>query len=118
MHRVRFRPLGFRFLVYQPKPSKLTYPCISLRPKLLQLGSAPMLFQMPQPNSTCLVHFIFEPLQFLIVCSGHDQSLERIHEPAVPKCGVAVFRVQFFPVRAVHHERRIAENRGMHKGNL
>jgi hypothetical protein len=79
---------------------------------------APMRFLMPQQCSTGFVHLVFESLRFLVILGGHDQSLERIHEPAVPKCGYAEFSVQVFTIRAGRHERRIAENRGMHKGNL
>jgi hypothetical protein len=52
-------------------------------------------------------------LFFVPICSV--ESVERINKPAVPERGDAIFRVQFFPVRAAHHERRIMENWEMGK---
>jgi hypothetical protein len=77
-----------------------------------------MLSPMFQQCSTGFVQLFFESHRFLVIFGGHNQALERIHEPAVPKRGNAAFRVQVFEIRAVHHERRIAAKRKMGKRNF
>ena len=69
---------------------------------------------MPHQCPFRLFHLVFEMGRLFGVPFGSVKSFERIHEPPVPKRGDAVFRVQVFPIRAVH-ERRIAENREMGK---
>ena len=70
---------------------------------------------MLQQCSTGFVQLFFESHRFLVIFGGHNQALERIDKPAVPKGGYAEFNVQVFTVRAGHHERRIMENREMGK---
>jgi hypothetical protein len=70
---------------------------------------------MLQQCSTGFVQFFFKSHRFLVIFGGHNQALERIDKPAVPKGGYAEFNVQVFTVRAGHHERRIMENREMGK---
>ena len=79
---------------------------------------APMLFLMPHQSPFRLVHLIFETSRLFFVPIRSVEPYERIHKPAIPKGCNAVFRVQVFPVGAVHHERRIMENREMDKGNF
>jgi hypothetical protein len=70
---------------------------------------------MPCQGSMRLIHLVFETSRLFFVPFGSVESVERINKPAVPEQGDAVFRVQFFPVRAVHHEKIIMENRKMGK---
>jgi len=69
---------------------------------------------MPRQSPLSLIHLVSEPSRLFFVPIRWVAPLERIDKPAVPKRGDAVFRVQVFPIRAVH-ERRIAENREMGK---
>ena len=62
-----------------------------------------MLSPMFQQCSTGFVQLFFESIRFLVIFGGHNQALERIDKPAVPERGDAVFRVQVFEIRAVHH---------------
>jgi hypothetical protein len=73
-----------------------------------------MLCLMPRQSPLSLIHLVSEPNRLFFIPIRSVAPLERIHEPAVPKRGDAVFRVQVFPIRAVH-ERRIAENREIGK---
>jgi len=73
---------------------------------------------MPHQCPFRLFHLVFETSRLFGVTFGSVKSFERIHEPAVPERGDAVFRVQVFPDRAVQHKKRIVENREMDKGNF
>ena len=64
---------------------------------------APVFRLMPHQRPLFLVPF------------GLVEPFERINKPAVPERGDAVFRVQVFPIRAVHHEKRMIDCREMDK---
>jgi hypothetical protein len=73
---------------------------------------------MPHQSPFRLIHLVFEASCLFFVPFGSVEPLERIDKPAVPKRGDSIFRVQVFPFRAVHHERRIMENQEMDKRKL
>jgi len=50
-----------------------------------------------------LSHLVFETNYLLFISIGSVEPLERINKPAMPERGDAVFRVQVFEIRAVHH---------------
>ena len=73
---------------------------------------------MPHQCPFRLFHLVFETSRLFGVPFGSVKSFEQIHEPAVTKGGYQEFGVQVSPIRAVHHARRIVENREMDKRNL
>jgi hypothetical protein len=74
-----------------------------------------MIRLMPHQSPFRLSHLVFETNHLFFVPIRAVEPFERIHEPAAPEHGNAIFRIQFFQIRAVHHERRIMENREMDK---
>jgi hypothetical protein len=70
---------------------------------------------MPRQSPLSLIHLVSEPSRLFFVPIRWVAPLERIDKPAVPERGDTVFRVQVFPVRAVHHEKRIIDCREMDK---
>jgi hypothetical protein len=73
---------------------------------------------MPHQSPFRLSHLVFERSRLFFVSIGSVEPLERIHEPAVPERGDAIFRIQFFQIRAAHHEKRIIDCREMDKRNF
>jgi hypothetical protein len=59
---------------------------------------------MPHQSPFRLFHLVFEASRLFFVPVRSIEPYERIDKPAVLERDDTVFRVQVFPVRAVHHK--------------
>jgi hypothetical protein len=73
---------------------------------------------MPHQNPFRLSHLVFEINHLFFVPIRAVEPFERIYEPAAPEHGNAIFRIQFFQIGAVPHEKRIIDCRKMGKRNF